>query len=1708
MASLALACYMDTQTRACHTAASAPTSTQFPTARAAPSTISSQTTTDRLPSVHPISPAAIFARAAVDCPPPLASRTTRLTGFLPVAYPSAGATRSCGHPLCSHHHRLDRFAGLASILSQFLHPPPSVLTTKRSIRHGVFPPLHGMSSRNPLGAQQRAQQRAPSGSTLQAHQRGISSSHLSPHSPVRKDGLADHGQLSDPADAATASSQASSAPSRHGATPRRAGASKLRLELSNEHGIISGPATDSPLGTPSIMSQSAAPDSSTDVSGNRSPALSRASHSDSAIPPMPMPHRRTSMQRFVASNKTAVPATAPVKRDSKPKQYTIEVPSAAPRYLSTNKHDTVHRDPFNKGLFSGNADFFPWTGRHHEDEWSTEAIQKGTWDRGSQNETSSARLAVYPSLKQKTGLNALSTIFMGVLNQRRNRGQITAPSTFKPPPRVTLTDTKREVWLKDLANPTISLRRLSRTIPHGIRGRTLLDQCLNKNVPTERAVWLAKCVGANEIRAFKRKGVTGALVMGNELKWIRDWTIFVEQFVDSVVSSVAETDWKQRVTYSIRLATVLYSEHLLDRDHYLEWIVSGLENSNQAKLPMWILIAQICWADILRSRKPGRRLVFALLNHLNTIYNDPDRDILIPLSNQLVSLLKSLLASNPESFIQPLQWLKYRECLSGFLPTDEQALQHAYRSINQRNSELLVSSTASPPVGGKEHLVKLLDATLHGKVDRELPLKCWSTSEDKTQILKTVIEWVTSFHRPGLEKIYTAANLLRAWASFRANTTGAILDTLDSIQPDDVVRKQAVYRLVNELARTGHFSVSQYIQWLIARGNCHSAADIEDAGPCASRLLVELPVYCISEDRKMDRANLLRRAANYDVADEARDIDIAIKCVNQTVGLCAPSNDDHESLPSKPIPLRKLVNRIKSSSFALKSAVGAHLRDAIQSLLPPRLDTGVSLNVFTSTRTILEATGDFSMLGDVIKSCAKMSNIEVLAACVDTINVNLQVLLAVGIADELFTLYVDRLKAVSREHGLVARPLLAALSSLAHRMPNQTEMAKNLQQELTQTDRSNPIDACSPVSDNMVSQATSPEGEVSEQIDKLLATGNSVDHHTMNRLFRNIAPRLEAGWNKLDASRRVYASLLARLRIFDTQHFDKLMSDWVSHIRSLKERPALLELIPLLISLGCLSMVTVLHTANAAPVAANVHAVDSDPPRGSAIYLQELLQLILRKLPKENALTTEESYRFVVYQQSAKIEHSKALLLMIRNAVQEYSILRNRSTTATLPLDDRTCQDDVLEALRVLVVADPTAAAEALSMKDLAPEASALVRTVTAKLLAPGDENTQSSFDKILGLANELTMPFCQLSLNMELSLAQQSQNTAGTAGEQQESQFDVFARAMDSAIEARNIMWTGMLPCLSDDITQHLRSQAHGRFLDMIPSSKASNFAELATSEDRIQLAKNLLGVIEAIISGQPPSKSAQLTSTLVEKLTDLWELITVRDPNLSVAQDAVRKHWLPALLRFITLHSISSSSSEAAAPAAPPSAATPGAAVNKAVSNVSPTAGNHEARARIVFVLCGILFALESQQTLPPNGKLAQQVFDIALLLVDALPDEMRQHCARSVLASPSAFPGAGGSAAPARGTSDSRIYYLFSAPRPTAADNLMLAHRDKSAVPLSAAARGLGAMYGIGPTLQERYSHFNFRRWEALSEPTPNVGENDTSLSLGLFEAIKIQ
>ncbi|KAI1379776.1 hypothetical protein F4677DRAFT_407613, partial [Hypoxylon crocopeplum] len=1520
-----------------------------------------------------------------------------------------------------------------------------------------------MTSRPPMAVPQRQPQRTLSGSGLSqspTHQRTLSQQYL-PQSPIRKSESFGE-QSTDVGDVAQ---------SRFNTLPRRGG-SRLKLELAND-GIEHPGFSESPQNldaisankvfTPSrVMSVNDASDA-----GDMTPRTSRCQTTDDDLTPLPMPPRRA---RFVIPAKRSEPSSmststsTPLKKDARPKPFVLETPSIAPRYPNMGKQEPTSKTTTKEMAARartdpclGFADFYPWNGGHPEDQFSDSIIRLGYFEKApaqSTQEPASAKAPLFPALKHKSGLHTLSTIFTGILNQRRHSGQITSASTFKPPPRVTLTDTKREIWLKDLANPAISLRRLSRTIPHGIRGKVLLDQCLNKNVPTDRAVWLAKCVGANEIRAFKRKGVNGTFVMGGEAKWIRDWTVFVEQFVETITNAFSENDWKTKVTYAIRLATHLYAEHLLDRDHYMDWLVSGLENSNLSKLPMWLLIIQIYWKDLLKLRRHGRRLVSAILSHHSSIYYHPDRDILLPLATRLQSLVESLLLTTPENFINPGTWTKYRDSLAEPPGSNNEPRARAFKSIDSRNDYLTSSNAKSQPAL-RSIVVQLLDSIHRTPLDNAISKQLWKTSENKLSIVRTVLEWCTSLYRPGIAKVYIAAVLLRSESASDIDVTRAILDFLDADPLEETARKQLVYHLVSELARSGHFSIPQYIQWLIARGGLLYPVETSPDGPCVTRLLVEIPIHSLNESMRNLRATLLRRAC-YSVENEAEDMATALSYVKRT--LSVPLRFDDPLFYKKPMGLKKLSNRIELSSRSLKTTVSSWLSNDFISGVAQNLQSaqgGMELPkpTFETVRTLLEAAQDYTMLENVLKLLAPSSNTELLACCADTVNLHLPVFAATGAAKSLFQTLYERLKTILEEQGVGARPLLASLANLAPRLTGLEDVAAQLQNDLIRIDRSSAADASSPLSDNMATQLQDAETELSEQIEKL-ASYTSADRPTMERLFYAIIKKLQAYWGKSDERQRLCCILLTRLRVFDIHHFNELMRSWVQHIRKLANRPPIGQLFPPLVSSGCLSLAILFATASRSQPQAT--QFQPSAAGSSSIYMQEILQMLMMPFSPSQVMTSEDCYRFRIVQDHAKREHAKEIMPLIRGALAEYSASRNQQTSIPQPLDDDDTEAQLLELLRGLVLVDPNAASQTLSLKGPDPKLAALIETWTTKLLVPRGGGGQKSFEQVLELANEFTLPFCQVKLS--LNLATDDAN-GPEASEKLQLQFELLTKAIDNAIDANNIMWTGMLPSLSTEITQHMRNRAEARFLDIIPSLKNPPGDPLIGKN--IHMAENLLTVVDSIFRGGSGSKTSPLSGALVEKLADLWDIMASRNSEYASLKTAVLSHWLPLLFSYLTLYTSPSASA----------------------IDMSRLQGG-EIRARALIVLAGLVQELDNH----PSTNLGQQAFDIALALVDSLPDDARLQCVRAVKDA----------------TADPRIRYLFSfAPNP--AEDFMLAHRDKP--PPGIQERRAIAM-GMGMSMiPERLTPFVFRRWEILNEPTPNVGENDTSLSLTLFDARKI-
>ncbi|KAI1329912.1 transcription mediator subunit Med12 [Xylariaceae sp. FL0255] len=1512
-----------------------------------------------------------------------------------------------------------------------------------------------MTSRPPL-VSQRPPQRTLSTSGLSqrpAAQRTLSQQYL-PSSPVRRSESLNE-QTGDG----------------YGTTPRRGG-SRLKLEFPNDGivhaGFVESPQNPDPLSankvfTPSrVMSMTDAAPELSDLS----PHTSRCHTVDGDSTPLPMPPRRS---RFMAPSKRSQPptTTTPAKKDSRPKPFVLEVPPEAPKCVIKGKQDPCGRkiEERNKtarqgtNKHSGYVDFYPWVGAHPEDQFSDNIIRIGYFDKApaqSSPESASAKNILFPALKQKSGLQTLSTIFTGILNQRRHIGQITSASTFKPPPRVTLTDTKREAWLKDLANSAISLRRLSRTIPHGIRGRVLLDQCLNKNVPTDRAVWLAKCVGANEIRAFKRKGVNNTFVMGGEVKWIRDWTLQVEQFVEAIISAFTEDDWKAKVTYAIRLATHLYAEHLLDRDHYMEWLISGLESSNEARLPLWLLMVQIYWKDMLKLRRHGRRLVTAILAHHCSIFESPDRDILLPLSKQLGCLVESLLSSSPDSFIHPGTWTKYREPLHIFLFCNQYAKQTAFDMIDSR-IDVLTSSHVETQPAVRSTVVGLLDNMLRMPIKDDIPAQIRKVTTNSSVLIRTVLEWCTSLYRFGAAKVYAAATVLRSVSNSDIDLTSEILYFMDLDALQESGRKNIIYHLVSELVRTGHFSVPQYVQWLIARGGLGDPSDAQRDGPCPLRLLVELPIYTLNESMKNLRSSLLRRVA-FSVEDEASDIGNAIKCIKHALFL--PLEPDDPILQRPPMSVKKLTKKICASSRALKAEVCSWLANEYVSSIAQQFDPGKvhfapSETAFDMVRTLLENAQDFAMLDRSLALMVNSSNIEMLAYSVNTLSYHLPIFVAIGSAKSLFQAFYDRFKMINANHGVAARPLLASLAALAPRLSGFDQVASQLRNTLIWIDRSNAVDASSPLSDNMATQLQDDETELGEQIEKL-TNYTSVDKHTMERLFDTVVKKLATCWSTNDERQRPYCILLSRLRVFDTQYFDTLMKNWVQHIRKLTRRAPVAQVFPLLISSGCLSLATLLATASRRQeqtTQGNPIAVGS-----ASTYMQEVLQLLMKPLIPDHIMTPDDCFRFQIIQQQARLEYAKDVMPLIRGSLAEYAASRNQPQPRPQPLDEEKFKHLLFDLLRDLVLVDPKTASETLSLKCPDAKLAQLIESLTTRLLVPHGGGAQKTFEQVLELTNEFTLPFCQVKLSLNLAIHDPS-NPEGA--EKLQAQFEQLSVAMDNAIEADNIMWTGMLSCLSSDITLYLKNRAETRFLDIVSSLKSLPYDEVRARKD-FHMAENLLTVVDSVLRGTPKSKTPLFTSALADRLTDLWEILSSCSADSASLRMDVLSHWLPLLLSYLALQ----------------------ASQLTEITNHSKLPSN-DIRARILVILAGLTLELDKY----PSSNLGPRIFDIALVLVDSLPDDARLQCVRAVKDH----------------TIDPRLRYLFSfAPDP--AENFMLAHRDKPPTGIQE-RRALAMSMTMGMPL-EKLTPFVFRRWEILNEPTPNVGENDTSLSLTLFDARKIQ
>ncbi|TGZ77979.1 hypothetical protein EX30DRAFT_343545 [Ascodesmis nigricans] len=1345
----------------------------------------------------------------------------------------------------------------------------------------------------------------------------------------------------------------------------------------------------------------------------------------------------TRRQQLQPSAPKVEPAKGAVRRDNQPKPYLLEPPPQALKYPD-----------------AGCSDFFPWRGNHDEDKIYDVQARNGQYDKlpvaKSNTEQASARAVFAPALKQRPGLATLSSLFLTILEQRQNSGQMPTTSTFKPPPRIALPDPRREAWLRDLASAHVPLRRLSRTIPHGLKGTVLLEHCLAKEVPVPRAVWLIRCVGANELRGLRRKGV-GSLAVGGEARWIREWTVQVSQFLEKILfgsSLPAGGPWHHHILYTIRLVLHLYAESLLDGPVFLDWLISLTQDCPSERLPLVFSAIGPLWEDITKQSKLLNRIARVIHLH-STSYSEPLRPLCIRYWAQyselfdthrrgLISGFTGVGASVSPTDLVDLKDLRQLICADNIrsrrnaIGIDKSVLHSAdARQSDCRN--LLASLDKTPPPYDFSPVWKQFSATL--------------IQDDGIHL---VCQWAVTPLRSGIYRIYAAVRLLVTISQSGVDLQEPFLVFLKQCD----IRNKALYLLVSEVTRLKIFSIAGYLRWLIASGGLPNS-------DCAqAQILSQLPTHGVST-KLQNLRRILLRSCGHDVGGEASLVE-ELKESLSSRGLFPPA-------PAAATPLLlEDVARLQGLSRYVQSEIGVWIRDKIREKVqgisfdthgqqweaPPTNQTPyIEPQQFMLARDVLEAISDLRMLADVIKLVVTSDSCEVLKSVVQTLINNADAFYVLDVLPGAMDIVSERYTILRSRHCL-DKPLILSLSELAT-ITSRAKFLDELTRDLGNHDRDYPRSAAapSPVSESMGDIFDDDGMDGNEEIEHLWVSNVPVDQHNLSRLFETATASIENARDNDDGHTTIISTTqgLVKLRDINLPFFNEAIDRWVLRMRESANNFSFFRSITLLLSGGTLQLETLVSGA--------VGVGDSQTNNGTEneySFVSNVLRLILCDNPFEARLSTQEMYSLKTQRLMFLRSKTTSVLGLYRRLIILCSGLDNNLESQTTGL---LSSDASLETLRHIAVSSAgvfmSEIVEPLSQPG-SPGSRWLVTLIDLILddTDPADTTGESvhaaQVGRLLTIVNEFNLSICKLKLQLLFGIFSRDTGEKTTRPGRTDQSPCAIAKAVVrgfvSAPQNRHHLCSDLVSLLSPDHARDIFSAAEELVLDPSSFLQAHYVLEKLDlpaadgPEVSEHLAKVLLRVIESTSSTPRNAGLHDIPTSLVDRLSTILQLLdenfaeqSQSSSNGSDRSDVPDEYrsWLLLLLRILIVHR----------------------------SDFSPSRSATAAydQARVIFCLCCLL----QTEYIRNQPDLLSYISDIATQLGDDLPDEHRAQLRRCTLAHKTP-----------PGTS-------FLVSNWDSSDNLEVYQRGK-------------------------LSDYAIKTWERLSEPTPVIGENDTSLSLRLFRA----
>jgi mediator of RNA polymerase II transcription subunit 12 len=299
----------------------------------------------------------------------------------------------------------------------------------------------------------------------------------------------------------------------------------------------------------------------------------------------------------------------------------------------------------------------------------------------------------------------------------------------------------------------------------------------------------------------------------------------------------------------LQLVTHLYKDHLLEEEHFLDWVLKNLDSCPPERLFLWLLLVSIYWQDLTSSRRRSKRLAESLLNHAEKVRANPlitsdlfsDEFVQLygldeqsepsPVLGFLEETIIRLLVTNPVSFLLPKTWDKH----GGILHTLSQRralpqINRVVEDLSTRNRRLLrpSKSPSASTVDSTSRLYRLLDSvdySISVRIDR-LAYDCMELISESSTLISTVLQWASSYYREGSHRVYLVTRLLRRWSHLGADIDDGVLSYLHSMMSNRSNDPCVVFRIIAELVRSKTFSTGRYLQWLIATGSVSQGSDL------------------------------------------------------------------------------------------------------------------------------------------------------------------------------------------------------------------------------------------------------------------------------------------------------------------------------------------------------------------------------------------------------------------------------------------------------------------------------------------------------------------------------------------------------------------------------------------------------------------------------------------------------------------------------------------------------------------------------------------------------------------------------------------------------------------------------------------------------------------------------------------------------------------